>query len=190
MTTAPMKHPCRWPYGAIVSTPLPLGEAQTDATVAAMAGMLAGSLNQDRAIRAHALDDLSRRIDRCKAADHSRPEVCAVWTWLLDHFVYQPDPPGEETLKAPLTLYYEATTGADRHAAGDCDDRALLTAYLLKIAGLSPAFVVMSRENAGPWQHIAAAAMTAAGPFLVDTQEAAAPGEWPAGVRRYKVYEL
>lgn len=107
---------------------LPAGDAGTRATLATMQ-RLAVDGSKDLDVRSTALSVL--RASGVASHDHKR-ELEALYRFVRDRVAFRRDVYGVETLQAPrVTL---------QQMAGDCDDRAILLAAMLRAVG-SPATV-------------------------------------------------
>ncbi len=118
-------------------------------------------------------------------------------------FTYRADAAGEERLADPITLWNSARVG--QMVYGDCDDRAMVAAVKMRVAGIPAALAVVGRDILGPYEHVFAVADTrtnrtelrdrddpASVPGLIplDMQEGVPLGEWPSGIERLAVFPI
>lgn len=103
----------------------------------------------------------------------------ALRQWLIDHTVFEDDPPGVERVRHPMEMLRELAQGAPK-VAGDCDDVAALGAAIALAAGLRARWVVLGfGEGDVPFTHVyAEVAPPEGGPWceLDVTRPVALPG--------------
>lgn len=171
---------------------VPDGDEGTDATVAAMIAVA-----RDAAA-------VLRGGSRYRGAFRNGDQL---YTWLRRMMRFTPDMAGAEHIRNPLTLLANIDDAQDRprwRVAGDCDDLVTLAITLMLASDLPCAVVVVGRDDDKPFQHVLYATSARGIKHPVeprnaqqlaslrlrpyDPQETRAPGNWPAGIRRMKVY--
>jgi len=169
--------------GASVSEPfpgrymlagLPEGDAGTMATVHAMRAVARDAAERSPRLRlfaAHLYDkDQNVRLRN-------------VYRFLAERVIFRRDPPGLETIIHPENML--AQVQARGFALGDCDDRATLGAALHLAMADAPAFVIMARRAASPFEHVFYAVRQAGAWVPADPQERFPLGVWPPAQRRH-----
>ncbi len=168
------------------ASPLPLGEAQTDATIAAMFA-LADDAQRTGGVRA--LTDRLASVVGCTPRAPTSMKQC-VFNWVKSSRRKRLDPDGVERLDHPDSLLAQIAQSGGPIAI-DCKKTATLALAMLQAVGCVPALAVIRAPGSDEWQHVLALWLydrsSEAEPF--DPQETHAPGLWPAGaIERAKLY--
>jgi hypothetical protein len=103
-------------------------------------------------------------------------DVLELWQWAKRRVIFRRDELGRETLQHPIIML--RTIKATGNVQGDCDDRSMLLAAIIKHAGARVALVAMNVQP-GPFVHVLPALIHEGRLFPMDTQEAGAFGAWP-----------
>lgn len=114
--------------------------------------------------------------------------VTLVYDWLTRFYRYKDDPPDAEWLtgvQAQMDQLEEAG-----FIEGDCDDRAILAAALLRAMGARSGFVVVAKSETGAWVHVLPVAWSGEHAIPFDSQVGSPVGKLPEGAMREMAYEL
>lgn len=173
------------------SAPLPTGDDQTTATLAAMA-IIAGDAGRKspliRGIAEGLVLQALGELRQPKTVPDAGKVARALFDFTRTRWAFQADPAGIESVTHPDTFAAVITAGGT--ARGDCDDRATFTAAVLRALNLPALLVVVSRSPRGRFEHVAAALGSSDDPFYLDSQEAPAIGQLPAGVKRVRHFKV
>lgn len=124
--------------------PLPAGDAGALATLHAMHGLVGRALADSRAVAvAHQLVGLGGDPDE---------RIAAIRDFLETRFQFTYDPAPMDRVADPFFLLQEAL--AKGVVRGDCDDAAVLAAFLGAVAGLSYRFRAVGFRDHGPLSHV------------------------------------
>jgi len=173
------------------AAPLPSGDDQTTATLAAMA-ILAG----DAGRRSPLVRGIAEGLARGALGQHRQPrtvdEAAAFARELFAlarvKWIFKADPRGIESVTHP-DVFAAAITRGDL-AAGDCDDRAVFIAAILRAVKLPAVLGVVSSKPAGRFEHVLAGMGAKDSPFWLDAQETRTAGTLPPGVRRLATFAV
>lgn len=162
-----------YPFNRITTALLPPGQAQTDATIAAMFRLARESQRTDGV---RIIAEWHQRADRDKRAAARR-----VFNWMKWRTKFRDDPADDEVLQGPDWMI--GILAESPLALGiDCKKSSTLAAALLMALGVRVALIVIRKPGAPDWHHVLAGAQFAEGlpyePF--DVQDAEEPFEWPA----------
>jgi hypothetical protein len=158
---------------------LPWGVRGTEATVAAMTGVIREAAKGAR------VQSLARVLSASPPTTESFP--AKVFRWLRTSIRFHKDPPGLEFLRHPERIIAASVqaVGTPQKPLGDCDDVADLCGALLLAAGFRPVLVVVATAPTGPYVHVYGGFRQGEHYVPLDPQELAAPGiEVTAAQRR------
>lgn len=175
--TLVVQGPPEWPDEQRLIGQLPEGEKGTEATVAAMVGLI-GEASTHPLVR-----DVAHNIANTGPSNYA----AGVFAWLKRTVKFHTDPPDLELLRHPARMIQALNDakGAER-PIGDCDDVADLGASLLVALGMKPVLVVAAKVANGPFVHVYTGLQIPGGGYYpLDPQEKNSPGdEVPAARRR------
>jgi hypothetical protein len=100
---------------------------------------------RDPFVRAAALRTVTTHLNN---ADHTRD----VYTWVVSHMVYIPDPDGAEFIQSPRVLL--DTIQLKGRAFGDCDDHVVLLGSLLNSLGARSVVAGVKLFNSPLFNHV------------------------------------
>lgn len=162
--------------GKAIVLDLPPGDAGTDATVAAVWGLIDAAQSDPRlhGVASRALEEFGPG------------PLSAVFGFGKARVQFVRDPHGWDTMRTVTAILDDIER--DGVAKGDCVHRATLLASMLVALGMTPRLVVVGAQPFGAFQHIAAAADLSGVTYPIDPQECSAPGVLPPHKRR-KVYD-
>jgi len=156
--------------------PIAQGDDGIHQTIGAMAAMVLWASQTPQVRR------VAAKLDRTSDFDSS------LWMFLRHGMRFRADPPGSEMLQSPIMLLGQIKPGAK--AVGDCDDRAMLGASILKAAGRYPVLVTCGLFAKGRFQHVYYGRMINPNGTLTrdnvipsDPQEGVPLGRWTRGQR-------
>lgn len=132
-------------YGATMALQLPSGLRGTESTLRIMQAFVHDTDH------GQAVHDLATRI--VAGIPDREAQLRAIFEFLRTNVTFKGDTAGNEVLRHPEQLVHEINERSI--TAGDCDDRSMLGAALVRAIGFHPAFIVMSRkpEPAG-FEHV------------------------------------
>ncbi|MBX9736635.1 MAG: hypothetical protein K2X32_06885 [Phycisphaerales bacterium] len=166
------------------ASPLPLGEAQTDATIAAMFALA------DDAQRTGGVRALTDRLASVIGSTTPAALKPAIFNWVKSSRRKRLDPDGVERLDHPDSLLAQIAS-SNGPIAIDCKKTATLALAMMQAIGCVPALTVIRAPGSEEWAHVLAVWLydRSSEPEPFDPQETHAPGLWPAGaIERAKVY--
>lgn len=167
--------PESWPYNGRLTLPIPDTDEGVEYTIAAMRACV-----DDAVEHSSALAGFTATI-----GGGQRPTPEQVYDALRRLVWFRHDPPGVEQVRIPDQLIDEIARRG--YAYGDCDDRAVLGAAVMKRAGYKTALVVVSPTPDGRFRHVHFGYYD---PVLIpmDPQEGPAFGKWHPNARRIKIF--
>ncbi len=143
-------------YGATMALEIPSGERAAESTLQIMRAMVHDTDH------GQAVHDLATRIV-AGTADRM-DQLRRIFDFLRYSVTFKGDIKGREVLRHPEQLVHEINERAV--TAGDCDDRSMLGAALVRAIGFAPVFIVQSRERAGGYEHVSYGALVGKPPAL------------------------
>ncbi|MGH7242915.1 MAG: hypothetical protein ACREJD_05805 [Phycisphaerales bacterium] len=162
---------------------LPGGDEGTFATLDAMAGIIAESID-DPSIGA-----LADKV-RATAAASGIDVATSVYNLLRDRQEFVRDPNGQEMLEHPAPHAKQILNGGKFR--GDCDDVAILGASLLRAAGVAEPmlFVASDRGKDAPYRHVFYGMKEDGKPVPFDPQTKTPPRTFSPRIKRLAGYPL
>lgn len=166
-----------WPYDRVARMELAGGDRGTRQTLDAMAVLV-----RDAATRPDVRTAAIRVIIR---SGQPSPLLMLgrLFRYLETVVEFKADPKGQELIRHPSQLLAEITAAGV--ALGDCDDRAILGASMLRVVGLPVAFVVIGRDPWADMEHVYIAARVGGRWIPLDPQELDEPGREVPHARRW-----
>lgn len=161
-----------YPFNKITSAPLPPGQDQTDATIAAMFRLVREAQKTNGV---QIIADYHRRGKK-----DLRDAARSLFAWIKWRTTFRDDPMDDEVLQSPdWTIGMLAASPMPLGI--DCKKSSTLAASVLLAMGIRPALIVIRKPGAADWHHVLAGAQfDPSGPVEpFDPQDATEAFEWP-----------